>query len=257
MGEQSKIGEFGSGGVFVFGGSGGLGAAIARSFAAAGCPVGISYFSDVTKGERVAAELEVMGVRTMLVQLKASDHEAVRDTLGKIAEAFGGLHSIIYAGGPPFQPAFFSTMSQAVWREWLDEDIFGCINLAQAAIPHLRASRGSFVTLSTYQCQKVEVCGAASSVSKAALDRMVKAVAKEEGRYGVRANSVQVGWIGVERPIAMLKEMPKFAVSKHNSIPLKRLGYPEEIGDVVRFLCSSSAGFITGVNLTVDGGESL
>ena len=86
---------------------------------------------------------------------------------------------------------------------------------------------------------------------------MVVAIAKEEGRYGVRANSIRAGWFAVEGPLRMLREIPGLEEHKRRSIPIGRLGKPEELGEAAAFLASRRAGFITGVNLTVDGGESL
>jgi len=112
------------------------------------------------------------------------------------------------------------------------------------------------VTLSTYQNDRIAVRGSPSSIAKAALDRMVVAIAKEEGKYGVRANSVRAGWIG-EKAQRMLEQVPEIAQTKLKDIPLGRLGYTEEIADTVVFLASRRAGYITGVNLTVDGGVTL
>jgi NAD(P)-dependent dehydrogenase (short-subunit alcohol dehydrogenase family) len=241
---------------FVLGGSGQLGQAICRAFARAGVPVALSFHKNEDSGQSVARELR-QSVASELYCLDGSDRPGVIQTLHEVAVRFGAIHSVVYAGGAGFTPAFFSNTEENVWRDWLAHDLLCAINLAQAAIPHLRATQGSFTSLSTYQCRMIEVRGSPSAISKAAIDAMVRAIAKEEGRYGVRANSVQAGWYEVAGPLKLIEMMPHLAAEKRRSIPLGRLGAPEELGETVAFLASRRAGFITGVNLTADGGESL
>lgn len=249
--------DFGAGGVFVLGGSGSLGSAICKAFARAGVPVTLSYYSDRGAGEATVAAVEAHGVGATLVQVDSSDRETIVSALASASVTWGGLHSVVYAGGAGFSPEFFSRTEEEVWQRWLRYDMMGAINLAHAAIPHLRETKGAFTALSTYQGNMIEVKGSPSAVSKAAVDRMVAAVAKEEGRHGIRANSLRCGWIGVEGVERLFDQMPHLRAEKKKTIPLGRVGYPEEVGETVLFLSSRRAGFITGVNLTADGGESL
>jgi NAD(P)-dependent dehydrogenase (short-subunit alcohol dehydrogenase family) len=248
---------FPAGGAFVLGGSGGLGSAICEAFAQAGVPVAFSYRSDEASAQRVADMIESHGVQARRYTVDARDRAVVADALSNAAHDLGGLHSIVYAAGPPFSPEFFGRTSDDTWRAWLEGDVLAAIHLAQEAIVHLRRSRGAFLTLSTYQGDMIEVRGGTSAISKAALDRMVAVIAKEEGRYGVRANSLRCGWISSRTNDQLLAAMPDLAKSKRRSIPLGRLGLPEEIGQTVLFLCSRRAGFITGQTITADGGEAV
>ena len=249
--------DFGLGGVFVLGGSGSLGSAICRSFARVGVPVTLSYHSDREAGEAAMASVEALGAHATLSQVNSSDRDGIVGALAAAASEWGGLHSVVYAGGTGFAPEFFSRTEEDVWQRWLQYDVMGAINLAHAAIPHLRETKGAFTALSTYQGNMIEVRGSPSAVAKAAVDRMVTAVAKEEGRHGIRANSLRCGWIGVEGVERLFDQMPHLREEKKKTIPLGRVGYPEEVGETVLFLSSRRAGFITGVNLTADGGESL
>ena len=249
--------DFAPGGVFVLGGSGGLGSAICRAFAQAGVPIAFSYNRNAEAADALAQELSRLGVEASPCRLDATDRDAVVATLGTAADGLGGLHSVVYAGGPGFDPQFFSRTETAVWRTWLEQDVLAAINLAQAAVPHLRASHGAFAALSTYQGDRIEVRGGVSAISKAAIDRMIAVMAKEEGRYGVRANSLRCGWIRTPTNARLFELMPEAETEKRRTIPLGRLGDPEEIGATILFLCSRRAGFITGATLTADGGESL
>ena len=254
---QDLVGGFGSGGVFVLGGSGDLGGAICRSFARAGVPVALSYRSDAEAAALLARGILSEGGDAAVFQLDAADRQAIGVTLQKAAQRMNGLHSIVYAAGPAFNPEFFSNTDLSTWRQWVDGDLLAAISLAQAAIPHLRKSHGAFLALTTYQANMIEVRGGVSAISKAAVDRMIAVMAKEEGRYGVRANSLRCGWVNTESNQKIFAELPNLRDEKQRSIPLGRLGQPEEIGEAVVFLCSRRAGFITGANLIADGGESL
>lgn len=248
---------FPQGGVFVLGGSGGIGRGISAAFARAGVPVGLSYNSDVAAAEAATAAVQELGVDAIAFKVDSSNRETISAALEATAEQFGGLHSVVYAGGAGFTPQFFSRTEESVWQNWFQYDAMGAINLATLALPYLRQSRGAFTALSTYQGNMIEVRGGPSAVSKAAVDAMVRVMAKEEGRNGVRANSVRCGWIGTDGVEKLFEMMPQLRDEKRRTVPLGRIGTPEEIGETVVFLSSRRGGFITGQNLTADGGESL
>lgn len=251
--DWSRTPQYPQGAAFVLGGSGMLGSAACAAFARHGVPVALSYHAN-----REAAETLANGLKAgaAVFQVDGSKTDQVEAALAATAEKFGGLHSVVYAGGPRFKPQYFSKMTDETWEDWFANDALACIKLARSAIPHLRKARGAFTTVSTYQGLKVEIQGAASAVSKAAVDRMVAVMAKEEGRYGVRANAVRCGWIGGERTTTLMEKLD-LAAQKKKDIPLGRLGYPDEVGETIAFLSSRNGGFITGQCITLDGGEAL
>lgn len=249
--------DFPAGGAFVLGGSGGLGGGICKAFARAGVPVGLTYHSDAAAGDRTAEGARELGVEAIALPADSSDRQSISEALAAAARRFGGLHSIVYAGGAAFKPEFFSRTEESVWQDWLKYDVMGAINLASAGLPYLRETRGAFTSMSTYQGNMIEVRGGPSAVSKAAVDAMVRVIAKEEGRNGVRANTVRCGWIQTDGVSRLFELMPQLREEKRRTVPLGRIGTPDEIGETVVFLSSRRAGFITGQNLTADGGESL
>jgi len=244
-------------GVFVLGGTGGLGRAICLGFARAGVPVAFSWHSNANASANLREAISAHGVAAHDVRLDARDGTATTGAVDDAAAALGGLHGVIYAGGPPFTPQFFGRTDAATWREWLDGDVMAAINLAQAGLPHLRATNGAFVAISSYQGAMIEVRGGVSAICKAAIDRMIAVIAKEEGRYGVRANAVRCGWIESPTNDRLFAAMPELRESKAKSIPLGRLGRGDDVAEVVLFLCSAAASYVTGNILTLDGGESL
>ncbi len=213
--------SFPAGAAFVLGGSGVLGGAVARALARQGCPVAVTYHSNRAAADTLVAGLPAGGAA---LAVDAGDTASIEAAVAATVSLFGGLHTVVYAGGPRFSPQYFSRMTEETWETWFQNDALACIRLARAAIPHLRVTRGSFTTISTYQGVKVEIQGAASAVSKAAVDRMIAVVAKEEGRYGVRANSVRYGWIGGERTTALMAKLDLFEAKKKEILifPCKR-----------------------------------
>lgn len=246
-----------NGAAFVLGGTGGLGRAICTAFAEAGVPVAFTFRSREEEALALCAELGRIGSGAKAWQLDGVDRRQVERVLAEAEAALGPISSVIYAGGPPFKPEFFSRISEGVWQDWLQGDVLAAVNLAQSALPYLRRTKGAMVMISSYQGNMIEVRGGVSAISKAAIDRMVAVIAKEEGRYGVRANALRCGWIESPTNDRLLEQMPELADSKCRSIPLGRLGLPREIADAVVFLASPAAGFITGNTITADGGESL
>lgn len=251
------VSDFPQGGVFVLGGSGGIGSGICAAFARAGVPVALSYNSDEAAGQVAVEIARQSGVDALACKVDSSDRETISTALSAAAEQFGGLHSVVYAGGASFTPQFFGRTEESVWQSWFKYDAMGAINLATLALPYLREARGAFTALSTYQGNMIEVRGGPSAVSKAAVDAMVRVIAKEEGRNGVRANSVRCGWISTDGVEQLFEMMPQLREEKKRTVPLGRIGSAEEIGETIVFLSSRRGGFITGQNITADGGESL
>jgi len=135
----------------------------------------------------------------------------------------------------------------------IEVDVLGLIAALQAVLTPLRESKGSIIAITTYQAGRIEPQGGLSAVPKAAVDRLMASVAREEGRYGVRANAVRAGWIAAGSGVRDHGE----GVQATARTALGRMGEPEELARVVSFLASEDASFVTGATITVDGGQSL
>ena len=153
-----------------------------------------------------------------------------------------------------------SKLEPKLFRETVGTDLFGCYHLIHAALPELRKTRGAVVALATPAIRRYAVKDVMSAAPKAAIEAVVKGVAAEEGRFGVRANCVGVGVIadGMYHQLLATGDFDErfFEATKAN-LALRRLGTADDVAGAVAFLASDKAGYITGQTLMVDGGYAL
>ncbi|MER5429967.1 SDR family oxidoreductase [Streptomyces sp. NPDC002588] len=241
---------------FVAGGTGGIGAAVVRALAARGSAVAFTYRTG-GQAARVLAD-EVKAVAALPLDL--TDEEATARTVTGTAEAYGGIHTLVYAAGPHVPMRHLSRVSPGEYRAQLEADAVAFFNLVHPALPPLRASRGSVVAVTTVATRRFPVRDGLSSGAKGAVEAVARALAAEEGRYGVRVNCVAPGMLsdGIAARLIASGELDEaaLAVTRRN-IPLRRFGAASDIAEAVSFLASDRAGFITGQALGVDGGYSV
>lgn len=253
--------EFPAQGVaFVAGGSGGIGRAVCRMLAESGCDVVLSYRNGRERAEETAALVQAAGRRAKIAQLDLRDEKAVARTVDEAALDFGAVHSAIYAAGPYINMRHISRVEPALFRDTMEQDAFGCFNFIHAALPHLRSARGALVALMTPALKRYAVKDVLSVAPKAAIEALVRGVAAEEGRFGVRANGVGVGVIedGMYHALVETGDFDqRFLEASRQNMALRRLGTADEIAEAVVFLASNRARWITGQTLMVDGGYAL
>ena len=241
---------------FVVGGSGGLGSAICRALAADWTAIAVGYRSNRDAAERIAGEI---GPQARAIRCDLSDAASVTAAFDE-AGASGPIGAIVFAGGVAIAQPFVSTIAEPAWREVIETELIGFTRIVAAGIPHFRkAGGGVFVAVSSVANYAYPPGDALSSVPKAAIESLCRAVAKEEGRAGIRANAVAPGIIDAGLGAGFLKDLydPGVWDAQRRRIALRRFGTGEEIADAVAFLASPRARYITGQTLIVDGGFSL
>jgi NAD(P)-dependent dehydrogenase (short-subunit alcohol dehydrogenase family) len=252
--------RYASGVALVAGGSGGIGGAICKVLAAGGADIALTYNSNI-KGAEVAAEaVRAAGRRAEISQVDLGDEAQVADWVARSAELFGGVHTAIYAAGPYLDMRFMSQLEPKLFRDKVGLDVFGCYHLIHAALPHLRQARGAIVAISTPAVQRYAVKDILSAAPKAAIEVVIRGIAAEEGRYGVRANCVGSGVLQDGMYDALVAKgdfTDRFLETTKDILALKRLGRASEVADAVGFLASDRASYITGQSLMVDGGFAL
>lgn len=236
----------------VTGGSGGIGAAIARRFVSAGVKVAVTYRS--THPDDLLAEL---GSSAEAHHLDVRDDAAARALADDLSWRHGGVHSVVHSAGPHVPMIHLSRVSVEQFARQVDEDLVGFFTVATAFLPALRESSGSLTVVTSAATRRYPLRDGLSAAPKGGVEALARGLAAEEGRFGVRVNSVGPGmlWDGMSARLMASGDLDQRALdAAMSNIPLRRFGSADDIAHAVVFLSSPQAGFITGQKLDVDGG---
>ncbi len=235
----------------VTGASRGIGRAIALALAAEGADVAVNFAGNEAAAKAVAAEIEALGRKAIIIKTDIASHEAATAMLDQVVKELGRIDILVNNAGIT-RDGLLLRMKEEDWDAVLTTNLKGVFNCTKAAIKHMMKQRyGRIVSISSV----VGVMGNAGqtnyAAAKAGVIGFTKAVAKEVAARGITVNAVAPGFVQTDMT-AVLNE--KQVEAMQAAIPLKRLGQPEDIARAVLFLASDDANYITGQTLHVDGG---
>lgn len=249
---------FPAGCTLLFGGSGGIGQGVARTFAEQGSDIAVVYRSKRDAAEAVADDARGQGRKASTHAADVTDPAQVQAVVDAAIAEHGRVHSMVWAAGPLVNQHYLAETPMAEWRHAFDVEVHGFFAAAQALIPHMRAQGGgSFVTLGSAGHDWWPARDGMSVAVKASNEQLVKGIAKEEGKANIRANSVLVGVIdaGQLHELTRQGQLDEAWVAEtHKLLCLKRWGSAAEIGHACVYFASNEGAYTTGQSISVSGG---
>jgi NAD(P)-dependent dehydrogenase (short-subunit alcohol dehydrogenase family) len=240
--------------VFVTGGGSGINFGVARNFAALGADVAICGRTQ-QKLDAAAVELRALGVNVCPVAADVRDYAALEAAFARSRAELGAMDVLVCgAAGNFLAPA--EKLSPNGFRTVVDIDLMGSFNASRAAFEQLRETQGTIIFISAGMALMPHAYQVHAGAAKAGMDMMMKNLAIEWGRYGIRTNSIVPGPIeGTEGMKRLAGEGAKQNISA--SVPIGRMGTVDDIGQAAAFLASPLAAYISGCVVVCDGGASL
>lgn len=245
---------FPEGAAVVIGGTGGIGRKICERLAEAGSDVAFTFRTNTETAEQVTEAVRASGRRVSHARAEVTDAASLQSCFDRFKSEFGRIHSVIYTTAPEIPQQWLSSIEPEQVQHVLSVNVMGLFHTIKAAIPVLRGG-GSFVTVTSSAVHRYPRRDALSAIPKSAVEMLTMALAKEEGRYGLRANCVAPHLIEAGGGTRVLDQVNEKVVAQmKKDIPLQRFGASQEVADPVVFLASPLSSYVNGQVIVVDGG---
>lgn len=249
---------FPTGSALIVGASGGIGGKVAEVLAADGCDLALVYNSKADAAQAVASRVST---KASTHKCDVTDPAAIAALVDSAIAVHGRIHTLVWAAGPLVDQLYLGETPIEKWRNAFEVEVHGFFTMTTALLPHMREQGGgSIVHLGSAGHLRWPDRDGLSVAPKASNESWLKGIAREEGRHGIRANSVLVGVIDA----GMFHELmgqgtfpPEWVDETQKMLALKRWGQPEEIGYAVSWLASSRAAYVTGQQINVSGGFGI
>jgi len=241
--------------MIVTGGSRGIGASVCHSAAEHGAKVLVNYVNDSKSASAVVEDIEKNGGDAIAVKADVADMSSVQEMINQALGSWGKI-DILVNNAAIWNESSIEMMSDAVLEETMSINFTGTLNCIRAIIPTmLKQQSGSIINISSTAAQRGEAFHSHYAASKGAVTSLAKSLASELGPKGIRVNSVCPGWTYTDMTSAVFSGGNDSVILE--TIPLRRIGEPEDVAAAVLFLASDDASYITGVSLNVNGGSVL
>lgn len=240
--------------VLITGSSRGIGSAIAKALAKENYNIVINYKENEIEAKKVFEEIKTYNSNVLMIQADIRKTTEVENMFNEIEKNFENVDILINNAGIA-SVRFFQDITEEEWEDIFNVNVHGSYRCIKRAIPSMINNRyGKIIGISSIWGVTGGALEAHYSATKGAIISMNKALAKELGYSGITVNTVAPGGVNTD----MLKDIPKKSIDEYCSeFPLQRLAKPEEIANVVKFLISKEASYITGHVLNVNGGAFI
>lgn len=235
----------------VTGGMGGLGTAICRALSEGGLTVVANCLPGFPHKDQWLAQQEAAGFNFYAAEGDVSDYESCRRMVRKIESEIGPVDVLVNNAGIT-RDAVFKKMQKSDWDSVIEINLNSVFNVTHQVLPGMtERGWGRIINISSVNGVKGQFGQANYSAAKAGILGFTKAIAQEVARRGVTVNAVAPGYVGTDMVMAIKPEVREQIVA---TIPVGRLGKPEEIGHLVAYLASDFAGYVTGTTVNINGG---
>lgn len=240
--------------VLITGSSQGIGRATALKFAKGGAKIALNDIPSQEENlKKVKEEIEKIGSEAKYYLADVTKYEEVEKMIKEIEKDFERLDVLVNNAGIILDRTL-AKMTKEEWQRVIDVDLTGVFNCSKAALPLIIANQGTIINISSIVGERGNFGQTNYAAAKAGVIGFTKSLAKELGKFGVRVNAVAPGFIETKM-VETVPENIKVAVKQLTA--LGRFGKPEEVANVVYFLASEEASFITGAIIEVTGGLSI
>ncbi|HWS12302.1 MAG TPA: beta-ketoacyl-ACP reductase [Rhodocyclaceae bacterium] len=239
----------------VTGGMGGLGEAVCIKMAALGYKVVTTYSPSNTKAQEWLQSMNNMGYGFKAYPCDVADFDSCKECVAKVVAEVGPVDVLVNNAGIT-RDMTFKKMTKADWDVVMKTNLDSCFNMTKQVMDGMMERKwGRVVNVSSVNGQKGAFGQTNYSAAKAGMHGFTKALALEVAKYGITINTISPGYIGTKMVMAIPQEILDSKILPQ--IPTGRLGKPEEIAGLVAYLASEEAAFVTGANISINGGQHM
>ena len=246
----------------VSGGGRGIGRAISLALAEDGCDVAVNYRKDVDAAEQTVKDIEALGRRAVAVAGSVAEWDDCVSMVDKAVDTLGPMSILVHNGGIASRGNSVADTDPAEFDRVVKTHLYGAFYLAKLCVPHMIGQeRGDVVMVSSVATDGLAPNSAPYNAGKAGLEAVAYGLAKEVQQHGIHVNIVAPGLVATDMGDRLTKAMTggraESADALDKGAPFGHVCRPEEVADVVRWLCSDGARYVHGVRIRVDGGGSV